>query len=97
MLHLVATLSGTDATAAFASEAVGKLLAVASWAGDHAELLALAHPQLSEDAIKSGPALHLLTDDPRAARGVLSTGVKVHMVASVTIQGRANWVCNALN
>ena len=97
MLHLVATLSGADATAAFASEAVGKLLAVASWAGDHAELLALAHPQLSEDAIKSGPALHLLTDDPRAARGVLSTGVKVHMVASVTIQGRANWVCNALN
>ena len=96
-LHLVATLTGTDATAAYASEGVGKLLAAASWASDHAELLALAHPQLDAGAINDGPSLHLITDDPRAARGVLSTGVRVHMVTTVTVQGRANWVCNPLN
>jgi hypothetical protein len=96
-LHLVATLTGTDATAAYASEGVGKLLAVASWASDHAELLALAHPQLDAAVINDGPSLHLITDDPRAARGVLSTGVRVHMVTTVTVQGRANWVCNPLN
>ena len=66
-------------------------------ATSHAELLALAHPQLDAAAINDGPSLHLITDDPRAARGVLSTGVRVHMVTTVTVQGRANWVCNPLN
>jgi hypothetical protein len=93
ILHLVAVMSEGDAPQA--SELMGKLLAVAAWASDHSSLLALAHRELTR--LDAGPALHLLTDEPRAARGVLGTGVRAHMVTAVSMNGRSAWLCRDLN
>lgn len=70
-LHLVAR-AGT--------ESVPNLLAAASWAGEHARLLALAFPALSEHAVEGGPVLHVMTDDARTVRALLDTAVHTHLV-----------------
>lgn len=72
-LHLVAPI-GTDG--------VRDLLAAASWAAEHAKLLSLAFPGLVMSDVQSGPTLHLLTTDARAARPLLDTAVRVHLVVA---------------
>jgi hypothetical protein len=74
------------------SDAVQQLLTAAAWADDHAGLLASAHPML---AGSNRPVLHLFTDEPKSARGVLNTAMRVHLLAA-TASGR-EWVCRDLN
>ncbi len=93
-LHLVAGI-GSVGTYTEASQAVGQLLAAASWADDHAQLLAAAHTPLNPG--QSAPVLHLMTDEPKAARAVLGTGIRVHLLKQISLDGRLTWVCNDLN
>jgi hypothetical protein len=76
---------------------VATLLAASAWASDHADLLCLARRELQAARIKAGPELHLLTEDPRWARHVLSTGIRVHLLAVANTNGRTSWVCTDLN
>lgn len=73
------------------SEAVQLLLTASAWAEDHLGLLAAAHPGLAG----TRPIMHLFTDEPKSARGVLHTSVRVHLLAA-TASGR-DWVCRDLN
>ncbi|MEI7656928.1 MAG: hypothetical protein WCK33_02555 [Phycisphaerae bacterium] len=96
-LHLVAMLPERHGPAGPATEAVATLLAASAWASDHADLLCLARRELQAARIKAGPELHLLTEDPRWARHVLSTGIRVHLLAVANTNGRTSWVCTDLN
>lgn len=51
------------------------LLAVAAWAHEHAQLLALAHPGLRCDQ----PVLHAVADELADVRGLLHTAIIVHL------------------
>ena len=99
MLHLLAGAGGVAGAGAAteASQAIGQLLSAASWAEDHADLLAEAHAALRGGRARGGPILHLLTDEPRAARGLLGTGVRIHLLTPVETDGRRTWVCHDLN
>jgi len=98
-LHLLAGAGGIAGrnAASDAGQAVGQLLSAASWAEDHAPLLAEAHPVLRGGQTGSGPVLHLLTDEPRSARTLLGTGVRIHLLTPVEVGGRQTWVCSDLN
>jgi hypothetical protein len=96
-LHLVAMLPERHGPAGPATEAVATLLAASAWASDHADLLVMAKRELQAGRIKAGPELHLLTEDPRWARHVLSTGIRVHLLAVANANGRTSWVCTDLN
>lgn len=96
-LHLVAMLPERHGPAGPATEAVATLLAASAWASDHADLLVMAKRELQAARIKAGPELHLLTEDPRWARHVLSTGIRVHLLAVANTNGRTSWVCTDLN
>ena len=96
-LHLVAMLPERHGPAGPATEAVATLLAASAWASDHAELLCMARRELHASRIKAGPELHLMTEDPRWARHVLSTGIRVHLLAVANANGRTTWVCTDLN
>ncbi len=96
-LHLVAMLPERHGPAGPATEAVAMLLAASAWASDHAELLCMARRELDVARIKTGPDLHLLTEDARWARHVLSTGIRVHLLAVANANGRSTWVCTDLN
>jgi hypothetical protein len=96
VLHLLAATAGLGG-ARQGSEAVEQLVSAASWADDHSELLALAFPVLSQGASKPGPILHLITDEPRASRALLGTGVRVHLATPIDIDGGRTWFCRDLN
>lgn len=89
-LHLV-----THATEKEADRAVGGLLAAAAWAEQHRTLLEAAYP--GGTACESGPALHVVVDDARGARGLLDTGVRVHLAVEASLDGRAVRVARELN
>jgi hypothetical protein len=99
VLHLLAGAGGVAGAGAAteASQAIGQLLSAASWAEDHADLLAEAHARLRGGRGRGGPILHLLTDEPRAARGLLGTGVRIHLLTPVETDGHRTWVCRDLN
>ncbi len=71
---------------------IGALLAVESWAKDHAKLLAKAEPALR--APDADAALHLFTDSPAEARHLLNTKLRVHVLAK---PGPDGFVCLPLN
>lgn len=73
---------------------VGPLLAVKAWARDHARILARAEPALREADAEESFAMHLLTDQPASARGLIGSGVRVHVLAQA---GPDGWVCLPLN
>lgn len=77
------------------NQAIGQLLETAAWAEDHGALLVSAHPTLALG--KQAAVLHVLTDDPRSVRGILNTGVRVHLIACIAVQGHNTWVCQDLN
>lgn len=79
------------------AEAVRQLLTAASWADAHAALLDAANPGVFGDAESRGPTLHLLTDDPKAATGLLHTGVRVHLSVGVEIEGKRHEVVRDMN
>jgi hypothetical protein len=82
-LHLVAVV-GFGTPALGVGDAAGQLLTAAAWAGDHAKLLAAACPTLK--AIDD-PVLHVLTTSAREARGLLDTGMRIHLVTRVEVAG----------
>ncbi len=94
-LHLIASsLSAGSAV----SESAGELLTVSSWARDHAAILALAHPGISQRTLDAhGPDLHVITDDARDLRGVISTGVRLHLATPILVAGRTQWVCREIS
>lgn len=71
---------------------VDELLAVESWAKDHAKLLAKAEPALR--APNAEAALHLFTDAPAGARHLLNTKLRIHVLAK---PGPDGYVCLPLN
>lgn len=95
-LHLVIAASGAGGDCSL-DEGVRRLLTAAAWADDHAGLLESAHADALAGVRATGPTLHLLTPDARSARGLLDTGVKVHLVASAVVQGQTATVTHALN
>lgn len=75
--HLVARASAGEQGV---SLAVHELLACGAWLRDHAPILAAAAPGLDE---RADATLHLMTGEPRHARRLLDSGVRVHVVLEV--------------
>ncbi len=89
-LHLV-----THAPEPEAGRAVGGLLAAAAWAEQNRPLLDAAFP--GGTVSDTGPALHVVVDDARGARGLLDTGVRVHLAVEASLDGRVVRVAKELN
>lgn len=73
-------------------ESMGSLLAVQSWAQDHASLLSRAEPALQKTSELA--TLHLLTDQPASVQSLVNSGVRVHVLAQAGADG---FVCLPLN
>lgn len=85
-LHLLR--SGDD------PEALRSLTAAEAWAAKNRELLALAVPGLNT-ARRATP--HLFTAAAPSVRTLLDSGVRVHLLANVQIEGKCGWFCTELN
>jgi hypothetical protein len=72
---------------------VGDLMATRAWTLSHASLLAAAEPRI---ALPVMTTLHLMTDRPAMARGLLDTEVRVHLLAYANIS-TGGWVARSLN
>mgnify|MGYP000253240226 CR=1 FL=1 len=72
----------------------GHLAAADAWARANAALLRAA-TGVDADA----PTMHLLTDEPREARGLLDSSIRVHLAFELTPAGggRPVWICRAVN
>lgn len=62
---------------------IRELLAAAAWAQDHKTLLTRLAPKGTTQASGLGPTLHLITRDLRAARSLLDTAIRVHVLVEV--------------
>ncbi len=82
---------------AAAADAVARLLAVAGWVRDHADLIRLACPGVSPGAGGTQPMLHLFTDQPRDVRRWLDSGLRIHLLTNAGGDAGAVWVCRDLN
>jgi hypothetical protein len=89
-LHLIAN----DPTANL-GECTKRLLTAAAWAHDHAQLLAIACPQLKSSSPE--PVLHVVTDNARDTRALLDTGVRIHLAVRVDVGGARTWAYTDLN
>lgn len=72
---------------------VGDLMATRAWTLSHASLLAAAEPRISMPIMTT---LHLMTDRPAMARGLLDTEVRVHLLAYANMSS-GGWVARSLN
>ncbi|MFA6044687.1 MAG: hypothetical protein WC718_06855 [Phycisphaerales bacterium] len=95
-LHLVIAAIGAGGDCSL-DEGVRRLLTAAAWADDHAGLLENAHAESLAAVRAHGPMLHVLTGDAKSARGLLDTGVKVHLVATAGTEGRQVTLTRELN
>jgi hypothetical protein len=93
-LHLLVRAAGGQGRG---GDRVQELLAAASWAEDHRDLLARVHPDLARAAGEAGPHLHLLTEDARHVRGLIDTAIRLHVLCHVGVNGRAITVAKAIN
>ena len=92
-LELAADAAGALAIVSVGGvETVAELLAAKTWAKDHARLLAKAESSLTNQT--ADPTLHLMTDRPAAARGLIGSGVRVHVLARASADG---WACLPLD
>lgn len=92
-LELAADASGALAIVSVGGvETVAALIAAKTWAKDHARLLARAEPAVTNQTAE--PTLHLMTDRPAAARGLIGSGVRVHVLARASADG---WACLPLD
>lgn len=92
-IELAAGLTGElHALAEGGAECVGDLLAVESWAKDHAKLLAKAEPALR--ARDAEAALHLFSSEPAKVQHLLNTKLRIHVLAK---PGPDGFVCLPLN
>ncbi len=87
-LHLVAE------TSLGAAESAQRLLTAAAWTVDHAPLLTAACPVLRSAA---EPTLHILTTQAKQVRGLLDTGMRLHLVSEVEVGGQVGWAVAELN
>lgn len=83
-------------------EALHALTSAHAWATKNIELLrraaagpvgARATPALDAEHA----ALHLFTAWPKRLRGLLDSRVRVHLLASVEVEGKMGWCCVELN
>ncbi|MBI1191095.1 MAG: hypothetical protein GC200_10500 [Tepidisphaera sp.] len=95
-LHLVIASSQAGGECSL-DEGVKRLLTAAAWADDHASLLEAAHGDALAGVRQHGPTLHLLTADAKSARGLLDTGVKVHLLTTAQARGETVTLVHALN
>ena len=95
-LHL-AVRTGTGTPFLDPGMGVQRLLTAASWVADHAQLLAAVHGDLKAEAAMAGPALHLMTDEPKSVRRLLDTGVRVHLVVDAETSAGSIKICRDLN
>lgn len=95
-LHLVIASTGAGGECSL-DEGVKRLLTAAAWTEDHAGLLEAAHADVLAGIRQHGPTLHLLTADAKSARGLLDTGVKVHLLATASAKGETVLLTHALN
>jgi hypothetical protein len=72
---------------------VGDLMATRAWTLSHASLLAAAEPRIAQPIMTT---LHLMTDRPAMARGLLDTEVRVHLLAYANMS-TGGWVARSLN
>lgn len=86
-LHLLADAGASP------EAGVRGLLAAAAWADAHADLLEAAHAGAIRGVREHGATLHLVTRDAKACRGLLDTGVHVHLA----VRAGGAWVVTALN
>ncbi len=91
-LHLLAG-AGESGPSLGVSDAAQRLLTAAAWAGDHAKLLRAACPAFGG----GDPVLHVVVREAREARGLLDTGMRVHLLSRVEVGGVAGWVVVDLN
>jgi len=77
-------------------ERLRELQIVESWAKCHRELLAMAlsHHAFDPDA---EIILHLFTNEPARVADLHETGVKLHVLAPVNVEGCTGWYAAALN
>lgn len=79
--------------AADRGDAVRGLTSAAAWAAKNADLLSMVSPGLRSGA----PVLHLFTAEPARWRPMLDSSVRLHLLASVQVEGKTGWCCVALN
>jgi hypothetical protein len=69
---------------------------VASWAKAHAEILALAcREQVINPAREA--VCHVFTGEPAALADLHNSGLHLHILAPVSIDGKTGWYCAPLN
>lgn len=98
-LHLLTSTPGTlGAVGVELGSAVQQLLTAAAWAQEHGSLLAAAFPALTPaPSSLGGPVLHILTTAAPPARGLIDTGIRLHLVSTVTVRDETARVCSDLN
>jgi hypothetical protein len=69
---------------------------VAAWARAHRDLIARACPEHALDA-SGGVVLHVFTDRPASVADLHGSGLVLHALAPVTVEGRRGWYHAPLN
>lgn len=92
-LHLLAQAKGDVSP----GDVIARLVSTTGWLADHLPLIRLALPQTKLAQSSDDVSLHLFTDQPKAVRRLLDSGVRVHLLASVQVGGALAWVCRELN
>jgi hypothetical protein len=75
---------------------IARLMTVSAWARGHARVIALTQPDLIID-LDPEPICHLFTSSAASVRSILDAPVRLHLLVSTTLDGRALWVCSDLN
>jgi hypothetical protein len=96
-LHLLAGGLDADGLAILPGEALEALMTASAWAVSHDRLLGLSSSERMISPREVAPVLHVMTDEPVRARGLLDTDIRVHLLSEIEIAGRKGWFCKALN
>jgi len=78
------------------ASAIESLAVVEGWLRDHGALVAMASGGRRVDA-SQGIAWHVLTEEPSEVRRLLDSRARVHLVASVEVDGKRGWISKRLN
>lgn len=97
VLHLVAQAEESGGSATVEERALAQLTACGAWAMAHLSLIALTAPEAKLLTAGARPVLHLATRNAPAVRRLLDADVRVHLVATVEVDGKSATVCVALN
>jgi hypothetical protein len=97
VLHLLAQAGESGGNATAEERAMAQLTACSAWATSHLTLIALTAPGVRLLTSGARPVLHLATRNAPAVRRLLDAEVRVHLVATVEVEGKSGVVCVALN